>query len=95
MKIFIALFVAGLFSVGSFAKEIDASKSTFKWKADKKIGDGHWGNIQLKSATAKFDGDKIVNGENKNPSFIILFSSKSDLFSFFSKIIFLTSCFFS
>lgn len=52
-----------VFSVNALAGQIDMTKSSFKWRADKKIGDGHWGDIKLKSSKFKLSGEKIESAE--------------------------------
>lgn len=58
-----ALTVAMGFSIVANANQIDLKKSTFEWKATKKIGSFHHGNIFLKSAKADIKKDQIVGGE--------------------------------
>ncbi|MBC86144.1 MAG: hypothetical protein CL677_03105 [Bdellovibrionaceae bacterium] len=44
------------------AVTIDTAGSTFKWKATKKIGGGHYGTIKLLEAKATVKEGKIVSG---------------------------------
>jgi len=41
---------------------VDKATSTFKWKATKKIGSGHEGNIKLEKASAKLVKGKVMSG---------------------------------
>lgn len=43
--------------------EVDKKASTFKWMADKKIGDGHYGMVPLKSAKIESQDGKVTGGE--------------------------------
>jgi polyisoprenoid-binding protein YceI len=52
-----------LMAAVSFASNIDTKESKFTWKASKKMGSFHTGEIFLKSAKAELKGDKIVAGE--------------------------------
>lgn len=52
-----------LFAMGLNAANVDLASSKFVWKVDKKVGDGHTGEIKLLSAKAELDGDKIKSGE--------------------------------
>ncbi|MCB0341719.1 MAG: YceI family protein [Pseudobdellovibrionaceae bacterium] len=60
--LFLALFSSTVFA-SEQTVEFDLKKSSFKWSASKKVGDGHSGNIFLKSATGKVKDGKIVGGE--------------------------------
>ncbi len=45
------------------ATAIDLKNSEFTWRANKKIGSGHYGNIFLQSATAEIKDGKIQSAE--------------------------------
>ena len=47
----------------SQAAQVDLKKSNFEWKATKKLGSFHYGNIFLKSAKAELKDNNIVAGE--------------------------------
>ena len=63
MRALLFVLVSLFFSSALLAKEIDVSKSTFHWKAEKKISKGHVGTIKLKSASAQFIKNKIQQAE--------------------------------
>jgi len=52
-----------LLSGAAFGADVDLKASQFQWKATKKVGSFHEGEIFLKSAKAEIKGDKIVSGE--------------------------------
>lgn len=60
-KLFSILVV--LFSGVALAMAVDLKASQFQWKASKKVGSFHEGEISLKSAKVELKGDKIVSGE--------------------------------
>lgn len=47
----------------AMSSQVDLKKSEFVWKADKKIGSGHHGNIALKSAKAEMEKGQIKSAE--------------------------------
>lgn len=57
MKSLISFIVVGLFTMTSIAATVDTKASSFKWKATKKVGDGHNGTIALKSGDVTFKED--------------------------------------
>lgn len=63
----IILLMASFISVASAdhhqAASIDLKKSEFTWKANKKMGSGHYGNIFLKSAKAEMNKGLITSAE--------------------------------
>ncbi len=64
-RVFLMVLILGAVSASGVASEVDLEKSTFKWKATKKLSEGQWGSIYLKSAKAEFKGDKLVKAEFK------------------------------
>jgi polyisoprenoid-binding protein YceI len=63
LKQLFTLIIAGFFSIGLFAAEVDIKKSEIKWKVDKKLGKGHYGTVPISSAKATLKDGKIQSGE--------------------------------
>ena len=63
MRFFIALLGCLLISTLALGSEVDMNQSMFKWRADKKIGDGHWGDIKLKTASVQMNKEKVQTAE--------------------------------
>ena len=66
MKLFFKLTVLSMALLGlsvSALANVNAKKSEFKWNAFKKVGDGHYGKIFLKSAKADIKDGKVAGGE--------------------------------
>ena len=51
------------FASPAFAAEVDASKSSIKWKGSKITGSNHFGKISPKSSSFVLEGGKIVSGQ--------------------------------
>jgi polyisoprenoid-binding protein YceI len=43
--------------------KIDSASTNIHWKADKKLGSGHEGDLKVKSGTLIFTGDVVTGGE--------------------------------
>jgi len=63
MKKTLFVLIALLTSFAFSATVVDLKESKFNWKATKKVGDFHEGEISLKSASAEVKDNKIVSGQ--------------------------------